>query len=177
MLPASLRVAEVVSALSQALDLGSGSTAWHSVRTCIVGMRIAAELKLREKAQDELYYALLLKDAGSSGAPSQIYGGFVSGGERGAILARLMRLPEATAAGIAALNEHWNGHGSPGGLKGEQIPVTSRVMLLAQMLDVFFTSVGPEAAIGAVGHNNNLWFDPNIFKSGPVACPPREAVG
>jgi hypothetical protein len=40
----SLRVAEVVVALSQALDLGSGSARWHSVRTCILGMRIAAEL-------------------------------------------------------------------------------------------------------------------------------------
>jgi hypothetical protein len=35
-MPAGLRVAEVVSALSQALDLGSGAARWHSVRTCIL---------------------------------------------------------------------------------------------------------------------------------------------
>jgi putative nucleotidyltransferase with HDIG domain len=68
-----LRVAEVVSALSQALDLGSGASAWHSVRTCILGMRIASELGLPEAIQSELYYALLLKDAGCSSNASEIY--------------------------------------------------------------------------------------------------------
>ncbi len=53
MLPASLRVAEVVSALSQALDLGFGSTAWHSP-ALLLGMRIAAELKLPEDARTNL---------------------------------------------------------------------------------------------------------------------------
>jgi len=72
-IPASLRVAEVVSALSQALDLGSGAPRWHSVRTCILGMRMAEELRLAEKIQAELYYALLLKDAGCSGNASKIY--------------------------------------------------------------------------------------------------------
>ncbi len=79
--------------------------------------------------------------------------------------ARLMRLPEPTAAGIAALNEHWNGSGNPGGLKGEQIPVASRIMLLAQMLDVFFTKKGPEAAISAVTQKSGIWFDSVIVKA------------
>ncbi len=165
MLPASLRVAEVVSALSQALDLGSGSTGWHSVRTCVLGMRIAAELKLPEHTQQELYYALLLKDAGSSGPPAQIRSDSASGCERGATLARLMRLPEATAVGITALNEHWNGRGYPLRLRGEQIPIASRIALLAQVLDVFFTSVGPEAAMATIGRNSGIWFDPTVFRA------------
>jgi putative nucleotidyltransferase with HDIG domain len=174
MLPASLRVAEVVSALSQTLDLGSGSTAWHSVRTCIVGMRIAAELKLPEKMQHALFYALLLKDAGSSGAPGRTFEGSDSGCERGAMLARLMGLPEATAAGISALNEHWNGHGYPRRLKGEQIPIASRIALLAQMLDVFLTSVGPERAIATLSRNTGSWFDPTVFKAARSLARRRE---
>jgi putative nucleotidyltransferase with HDIG domain len=165
MLPASLRVAEVVSALSQALDLGSGSIAWHSVRTCILGMRIAAELRLPETTQHGLFYALLLKDAGSSGSRDQTCDELASGSERGAALARLMGLPDAAAAGIAALNEHWNGRGYPRRLKGEQIPISSRIALLAQMLDVFFTSVGPELAIATVNRNSGFWFDPAVFKA------------
>ncbi len=165
MLETPLRVAEVVSALSQALDLGSGSTAWHSVRTCILAMRIAAELKLAENSQDELYYGSLLKDAGSSGASAQAYGDSAFGCGQGATLARLMGLPQTTAAGIAALNEHWNGHGNPRGLKGGEIPLVSRIMLLAQTLDVFFTTSGPEAAIGAITQKSGLWFDPAVVKA------------
>jgi putative nucleotidyltransferase with HDIG domain len=165
MFPASFRMAEVVSALSQALDLGSGSTAWHSARTCILGMRLAAELKLPENVQHELYYALLLKDIGSSGSPAQPQSGPAFGCERGAALARLMRLPEATAAGITALNEHWNGSGYPRRLKGEQIPIASRIALFAQMLDLFSTAAGPEVAMATVSRNTGRWFDPAVFKA------------
>ena len=165
MLPASLSVAEVVSALSQALDLGSGSTPWHSVRTCLLGMRIAAELRLCERTQHELFYVLLLKDAGCSGNVGLAFAGAACGSERGAALARLMKLPEGTAAGIAALNEHWNGRGYPRRLKGEQIPIASRIALLAQMLDVLFTSAGPKAPIATVSRNSGVWFDPDVFKA------------
>lgn len=69
----SLRVAEVVSALSQALDLGSGSSQWHSVRTCVLGMRIASEIGLPEQLKNDLYYALILKDAGCSSNASETF--------------------------------------------------------------------------------------------------------
>jgi putative nucleotidyltransferase with HDIG domain len=166
MLPTSLRLAEVVSALSQALDLGSGSSAGHSVRTCILGMRISRELRLSERTRHQLFYALLLKDAGGNGNPGGLSDGATACSfERGAALARLMKLPEATAAAIEARNEHWNGHGYPKRLKGEQIPIASRIALVAQMLDILFTSTGPEAAIATIRRNSGLWFDPEVSKA------------
>ena len=39
----SIRVSELLSALSYALDLTEGRPMGHSVRACIVGMRIAQE--------------------------------------------------------------------------------------------------------------------------------------
>jgi putative nucleotidyltransferase with HDIG domain len=128
-------------------------------------MRIAAELKLPASTQHALYYALLLKDAGSSATHAQTHSGSRSGCEQGATLAQLMRLPEGTAVGIAALNERWNGRGYPQRLKGEQIPIASRIALLAQMLDVFFRSGGPEVAIASVARNSGFWFDPSVFKA------------
>jgi HD-GYP domain-containing protein (c-di-GMP phosphodiesterase class II) len=59
-------MAEVVSALSHALDLSTGQPIGHSVRTCILGMRIAHEIGLSGNLLNDLYYALLLKDAGCS---------------------------------------------------------------------------------------------------------------
>jgi putative nucleotidyltransferase with HDIG domain len=220
----SLRVAEVVAALSQALDLGSGSARWHSVRTCILGMRLAAELRLAHEVQAGLYYALLLKDAGCSSNASQIYNALASDDiaakrdvkktdwtrlnwetlqyalthiapgqpflervaailriaagqkqharevtaircERGATMARLIGLPEKTAEAIGGLDEHWNGGGNPDGICGNRIPITSRIMLLAQTLDVFWTAAGPQEALEVVIQRSGKWFDPCVVRA------------
>jgi putative nucleotidyltransferase with HDIG domain len=85
-----------------------------------------------------------------------------------------MKLPEATAAAIEARNEHWNGHGYPRRLKGEQIPIASRIALVAQILDILFTSAGPEAAIAAIRRNSGLWFDPEVSKATQSVSTRRE---
>ena len=61
-----LSFAEIISALSFAIDLTEGAVPGHAIRSCILGMRIAAHLKLPEAERSHLYYALLLKDAGCS---------------------------------------------------------------------------------------------------------------
>lgn len=45
----------------------------HSVRSCVIGMRIAQELGLPVEEQADLYYALLLKDAGCSSNSSRLF--------------------------------------------------------------------------------------------------------
>ena len=73
-----VRLSEVLSGLSYALDLTEGHPRGHSARTCLIGMRIARELNLPADRQSDLFYALLLKDAGcSSNAArvSQLFGG------------------------------------------------------------------------------------------------------
>ncbi len=62
----SIRLSEVISAMSYALDITGGQPEHHAVRSCIIGLRIAAEIGLNSAAQDQLFYALLLKDLGCS---------------------------------------------------------------------------------------------------------------
>jgi putative nucleotidyltransferase with HDIG domain len=45
----------------------------HSVRTCMIGMRLAAEIGMSAADQSDLYYALLLKDAGCSSNSSKLF--------------------------------------------------------------------------------------------------------
>jgi HD-GYP domain-containing protein (c-di-GMP phosphodiesterase class II) len=59
-------LSEVIGALSYALDLTEGESPGHAVRTCMIGMRLAAELGMGEAERSDLFYALLLKDAGCS---------------------------------------------------------------------------------------------------------------
>jgi putative nucleotidyltransferase with HDIG domain len=64
--PGTIRLSDVVSALSTALDLTEGQPMGHAIRSCIIGMRIAEELQLPAQECSDLYYALLLKDSGCS---------------------------------------------------------------------------------------------------------------
>jgi HD-GYP domain-containing protein (c-di-GMP phosphodiesterase class II) len=69
----SIRVSELLSALSYALDLTEGRPMGHSVRACVIGMRIARQWGLPEEELADLYYTLLLKDAGCSSNSSRLY--------------------------------------------------------------------------------------------------------
>ena len=58
--------------MSYALDLTEGACPGHTVRTCVLGMRIGRELGLSEDLLHDLYYALLLKDVGCSSNASRL---------------------------------------------------------------------------------------------------------
>ena len=82
--------------------------------------------------------------------------------QSGAEIARKMRFPEAVAQGILDLDEHWDGKGRPVGLKGAAISINGRIALLAQIVDVFYTSSGPAAALGELRARSGRWFDPAL---------------
>ena len=62
----SVSLSEVLSALSHALDLTEGAPVGHTMRSCLIGMRLAEECGVGPADRSALYYALLLKDAGCS---------------------------------------------------------------------------------------------------------------
>lgn len=68
----SFRFSEVLSALSFALDLVEGQPEGHTVRSCLIGMKIADRLGLDAERRSALFYALLLKDAGCSSNSSMM---------------------------------------------------------------------------------------------------------
>jgi len=71
-------LAEIISALSFALDLTEGAVPGHALRCCLLGMRLGAELGFCDGELADLYPALLLKDVGCSSNAArmcQIIGG------------------------------------------------------------------------------------------------------
>lgn len=218
--PGEIRLSEIISALSIALDITQGQPEGHSMRSALIGMRLAEELHLATQDRSALFYALLLKDLGcSSNAAKVCYlfgaddhlvkrsarmvdwtkatealrhgwkhcspdgsvlekllkiASMARSGpagakkiaevrcERGAGIARMLRLPEATAAAIFDLDEHFNGRGHPFGLKGEEITLLGRICCLAQTVEVFFTTYGLEAAIDVAVQRRGEWFDPQL---------------
>lgn len=63
---ARVNLSEVLSALSCALDLTEGQPIGHTMRSCLIGMRLGHEIGLSTADCGALYYAILLKDAGCS---------------------------------------------------------------------------------------------------------------
>ena len=68
----TLQLAEVVSALSAALDMTDGQPVGHSARCCWIGMHIGARLQLDTSELHDLFYMLFLKDLGCSSNAARI---------------------------------------------------------------------------------------------------------
>ncbi len=68
----AIPIAELLAALSHALDLTEGAPAGHTLRSCMIAMRIADSIGLGAEDRTALYYAMLLKDAGCSSNAARI---------------------------------------------------------------------------------------------------------
>ncbi|MGE0062549.1 MAG: HD-GYP domain-containing protein [Xanthobacteraceae bacterium] len=218
----NIRLAEILGALSHALDMVEGQPAGHCVRCCWIGIHVGRELGLSERQLSELYYTLLVKDVGCSSNAAricQIYmiddiafkrdlmtvngslpqvlrfvlshtgmnagladrfralvNVFQNGGQiaqelmetrcdRGAEIARKMRFSENVIAAIRSFDEHWDGGGMPARLKGENIPIYSRISLVAQIADVFQVAHGIEAARQEIRNRTGTWFEPRVAEA------------
>ena len=83
--------------------------------------------------------------------------------DRGAAIAYELGFPERTAEAIRFMDEHWDGGGYPTGLKGARIPLESRIIGLAQVLEIFTGEFGVDRALrsGAAAPPKR-WFDPEL---------------
>ena len=84
---------------------------------------------------------------------------------RGADIARQLRFSDDVAQAIAHLDEHWDGSGLPLGIAGEDIHIGGRIAQLAQVVDVFFVSGGPQAAMAEVMRRSGTWLDPKLAET------------
>lgn len=82
--------------------------------------------------------------------------------ERGAKIATQLGFGQRVADGIFSLDEHWNGRGKPLGLQDNNIPLFSRIALLAQVVDVFHHVGGPTTALLEIQARTGGWFDPQL---------------
>jgi HD-GYP domain-containing protein (c-di-GMP phosphodiesterase class II) len=85
--------------------------------------------------------------------------------DRGAAIVRKLGFAPEVAAGVRHLDEHWDGAGYPQGLRGNAIPVISRLMAVAQHLDVFCMERGPEEALDTLQERSKRWFDPALVRA------------
>ena len=67
-----LRLSELISALSHALDITEGQPEGHCLRSCWIGMQVGRHIGLSAEDLWNLYYTILLKDLGCSSNAARI---------------------------------------------------------------------------------------------------------
>ena len=82
--------------------------------------------------------------------------------ERGAEIARMIELPESTAQAIRALDEHWDGGGTPYGLRGDQIPLAARIMASCRWSRCTWRSRAWTRRSTSRATARGTWFDPAL---------------
>lgn len=82
--------------------------------------------------------------------------------DRGASIIRKLGLGEIVAEAVRCLDEHWDGSGYPERLIGSRIPLLSRIMLVAQHLDIFSIERGAKTAVAVLFERSGTWFDPEL---------------
>lgn len=71
-MPTRIRLAEIIEALSRALDMTEGQPPGHCIRCCHIGTAIGRAIGLPDEQLQDLYYTLLLKDLGCSSNAARI---------------------------------------------------------------------------------------------------------
>jgi HD-GYP domain-containing protein (c-di-GMP phosphodiesterase class II) len=71
-------------------------------------------------------------------------------------------LPEAVGDAVATAYERWDGRGWPGELSGEEIPLASRVVQLAEHVEVVHRVAGTAAACALARERAGKQFDPAL---------------
>jgi HD-GYP domain-containing protein (c-di-GMP phosphodiesterase class II) len=215
------RRAEVLAALSIAIDLGLGLPMEHVLRSSLLASMLADELNFSDEQRATVYYTNLVLWIGChadshefsrwfgddlamrrdsyqldwSGLPymrflMQRTGSHQPMGRRMQLLVTLMLAPRAQmaalihshclSAGLMAQRvgldrgvaqavecafERWDGSGLPRGRRGDQIPLATRVVQLAETCEVHLRTRGTSGALAMTRERSGGQFDPLLVQA------------
>ena len=214
------RRAEVLAALSIAIDLGLGLPMEHVLRSSLLASMLADELELSDEQRATVYYTNLVLWIGChadshefshwfgddlamrrdsyqldwSGATYMRFllqrtGSHLPVVQRNQLLFTLMTAPKAQmaalihshclSAGLMAESigldravaeavecayERWDGRGLPDGRRGDQIPLATRVVQLAETCEVHPRTHGTSGALAMTRDRSGRQFDPLLVQ-------------
>lgn len=168
---------EVIQALAEALESKDVYTGGHARRLAIYADAIAHRAALSSQEIELLWYAAILHDVGKIAVPDVILHNtgpltpdqwrvIKTHPEKGATMISQIRSLAHIAPYIRHHHERWDGKGYPDGLKGESIPVFSRIIAVADTYDAVTThrtyqpAITPWEAIDLLKRCANHQLDP-----------------
>ncbi len=163
------------------LDAKDPYTYGHSMRVGHYGMLLAHHMKMPEDQVEEVRFAGILHDIGKMGTPDHILNkpGRLNLDEllimqRHPIVGNAMltsvQMQGCAANGVLHHHERWDGTGYPDNLRGEEIPIETRLITVVDAYDAM-TSDRPyrramphQAAIEEIRAGAGIQFDPRVVE-------------
>jgi diguanylate cyclase (GGDEF)-like protein len=181
------------AALARAVDRRDAFTGSHSERVAAVSAAIAEQLRLPRAEIDLIRLAASLHDLGKLAVPEELL-------QKPAELTTaewlvVRRHPQIghrmlESLGVAPVaewvlhhHERWDGSGYPDGLAGEDIPLGSRIILVASAFDammfgrLYRRPLSREEAFAEIERCAGTQFDPQVVRAFFAAVGLGEAVG
>jgi HD-GYP domain-containing protein (c-di-GMP phosphodiesterase class II) len=139
-------LAWLVQCLTTSIDAHSPHSRGHSERVAKLAVAIGKHMRLPTSLLNDLYFAGLLHDIGITGVPqSLLLKPEKLTAEEYATIRMYPVIGDSILAGIKQLShlrpavrhhhEHYDGHGYPDGLAGDDIPLTARILGVADAYD------------------------------------------
>jgi len=172
---------KALKALMRALDAKDSYTYGHSQRVVRLAMKMGDELNLSSDEKYTLQLAASLHDIGKIGMPDNILKKAdslediemrkakdhpVVGSE---ILGEIEELSEVASI-VRHHHERFDGKGYPDGLKGNAIPLFSRILFILDAYEaiasdrVYRKGIGQQKALDEIGQNAGSQFDPELVE-------------
>lgn len=157
----------------------SQETEEHARRIADLSKLIGEQLSLSQSSLGELELFSMLHDIGKVGIDDRIlkkpgkltedeWVVMKSHSAIGYRIANSAAELESVAEFILTHHERWDGKGYPQGLKGDAIPLLSRIVAVADSYDamtndrIYRKAMAPEAAVEEIKKNEGIQFDPQI---------------
>ncbi|MBR1977053.1 HD domain-containing protein [bacterium] len=172
---------KTIKSISSALDSKDPYTHGHSLRVTLYALILASTLGLSDKELEDIETAGLLHDIGKIGIPQSILckqGKLTD--EEFEVMKAHPENAEKLIANIKNLkgisnwlkchHERWDGAGYPAGLKGEEIPLSARIIAIADTYDAmtttrsYRTALSHQTAIDEIRACAGTQFDPELAK-------------
>ncbi len=191
---------EALLALADALDARDRSTSQHSARVSQYARRIAVHLNLGASEVETITTAARLHDLGKIGIDNRyLYKPSSLSPEEerdfrrhptiGAEITERFPLFEQGSKLIHRHHEHYNGKGYPDGLAGEEIPLGSRILAVADAYDAMTSdrpyreAMSSQQALQTLVEKSGTQFDPRVVRAfqetldaqGPLPAPGKQS--
>lgn len=172
---------DVTECLVAALEARDNYTEGHSLRVADMSVEIASALGLRDVELEDIHIAAHLHDIGKIGIPDKVlykpgkllpeeYKEIQKHPEIGYTILSRSKSLLPIAKLVLFHHERWDGGGYPNGLKGNAIPLGSRIIAVADTIDAMTSSrpyrkaMNPKYAMEEILHNAGTQFDTEIAK-------------
>jgi putative nucleotidyltransferase with HDIG domain len=172
---------QTVISLANAMDARDAYTSDHSQRMASLSEQVSQEMGLNQDQKQAMKWAAILHDIGKIGVPDEIlrkpgplteeeWVTMERHPEIGAkIVAPVQKLAPVSPI-IRAHHERYDGTGYPRGLKGESIPIESRILSVVDAYiairdkRVYSESHNHQEAITEIRRNSGTQFDPKVVE-------------